>query len=244
MPEPPALILVHGACLNGASWNPVLRQLDARWSACAIDLPGHGSRRDEPFTVAGATAAIVEAAAALAPRRVVLAGDSLGGYTSLAAAAHIPDGQLAGLVVGGCTQNLRGKALWQVRARGLLFRMLLPIFGEPLLARSAISRFTQASGNAAEEAAAILDAGVNLRALSAAAKALAGIDFISVVRGIDAPVLFFNGNLDLLPVRHEPEFLAAAQQGSRQRFDCEHGASLWCTAEVARMTNQFMEALA
>src|SRR5881394_46525 len=86
----PALILIHGATLNWASWNPVRRHLDPRWRVLAIDLPGHGARRGERYTVEGAAEAVAAAAKAVAPAKVVLIGDSLGGYSAMAASASIP----------------------------------------------------------------------------------------------------------------------------------------------------------
>src|SRR5262245_14498439 len=115
------LILSHGATLNAASWNPVRRHLDPRWNVVAIDLPGHGSRRNEHYTLEGAAEAIAAAAKAVAPEKVVLIGDSLGGYSSMAAAASVPREQLAALVVGGCSTNFIGAPLKSLKRRWALF---------------------------------------------------------------------------------------------------------------------------
>ena len=86
----PVLILLHGATLNGRMWDPVRRYLDPAYRVIAPDLPGHGTRRNEPYTVEAAVAAAVAAAQSVAPAPVILVGDSLGGYTSIASASALP----------------------------------------------------------------------------------------------------------------------------------------------------------
>lgn len=60
------------------------------------DLPGHGERRDETFTLDGAVDTIVDAIDTLG-RPAVVAGMSMGGYVSMAVAGRRPD-LVAGLV--------------------------------------------------------------------------------------------------------------------------------------------------
>ena len=67
----PAVILVHGATLNGRSWDPVRRLIDPRLHVLAPDLPGFGEsaplRAEEVqlfFDGDSAFAAILEAVAA------------------------------------------------------------------------------------------------------------------------------------------------------------------------------------
>src|SRR5690606_39795796 len=85
---PIGVVLVHGTRASRTMW---LRQLEAlaqaRVPAVAPDLPGHGRRAGEPFTLDGAVAAVEEAAASLAGD-VVVAGLSLGGYLALHWAAR------------------------------------------------------------------------------------------------------------------------------------------------------------
>ncbi|CAN5208445.1 alpha/beta hydrolase [soil metagenome] len=79
----------------------------------AIDLPGHGTRVGERFTAEAAFAAIDEAVAGFAVPPL-LVGLSLGGYTSLAYAAR-REGALAGVVLAGCSTEIRGKPLGAYR---------------------------------------------------------------------------------------------------------------------------------
>ena len=79
----------------------------------AIDLPGHGTRVGERFTAEAAFATIDEAVAGFAVPPL-LVGLSLGGYTSLAYAAR-REGALAGVVLAGCSTEIRGKPLGAYR---------------------------------------------------------------------------------------------------------------------------------
>ena len=108
------LVLVHGSRLSAAQWAPQVTRLDAEpgvadWlEVCVPDLPGHGLRSAEPFTLdraVGAVAAAVEED----PRagRVVVAGHSLGGYMAAAYAATYPR-RLDGLVLLGAAATPRG----------------------------------------------------------------------------------------------------------------------------------------
>lgn len=75
----------------------------------AIDLPGHGARSAERFTLDGALAAIDDAVEACAVPPL-LVGLSLGGYTSLAYAGR-HEHKLAGVVLAGCSTEIKGKPL-------------------------------------------------------------------------------------------------------------------------------------
>ncbi len=79
----PTLILLHGAGLNAHMWDAVIRDIDPRWRVLSIDLPGHGARSAEWYSLPAARDAVASAARSVAPAPVVLAGDSLGGYTAM-----------------------------------------------------------------------------------------------------------------------------------------------------------------
>jgi len=114
------VVLVHGLRTSSTMWRP---QVDALRSAghevTAVDLPGHGCRVDEEFTLDGAVETVAEAVHGSGGRALVV-GLSLGGYTAIAHAARHPE-QVAGLVAAGCSTRptsvvLRG---WEVLARGI-----------------------------------------------------------------------------------------------------------------------------
>jgi len=235
----PVLILLHGAGGNQAMWNPVRRHLDPRLQVVALDLPGHGSRRDSHFTLEAAAELVASEVRRLAPAPVVLAGDSLGGYTSIAAALAIPPERIAGLALGGCTQNIAGKTLRTLRTRKLMVRIMAALMGEKrLVAKSADALVKK--GIARADMDAMVAAGMRLAAWGEAVDSLARRDTLAQVRKIPSRILFLNGDKDEGPVAHEAEFIAAARHASVARFPCEHGVSMWMPAEFAAALNHFV----
>lgn len=101
--NPLPVVFVHGLRVTGAMWLPQLDSIGRYRRVAAPDLPGHGSRHREPFTLDSATAAIGQAIDELGGR-VMLVGLSLGGYVAIATAARYPD-KTAGLVAIGCTST-------------------------------------------------------------------------------------------------------------------------------------------
>ena len=99
------VVLVHGSRLSGAQWAPVLPRLAPYVDVVAVDLPGHGTRAGERFTLTRCAGTVQEAVgAAPSGSPVVVVGHSLGGYVALAhAARHSAD--LAGLVLAGCSAD-------------------------------------------------------------------------------------------------------------------------------------------
>jgi pimeloyl-ACP methyl ester carboxylesterase len=240
----PTLILIHGATLNGRMWDPVRRDLDPRWRVVAPDLPGHGARRAEVYTLAGGVATVADAVRSVAPAPFVLVGDSLGGYTAQAAASSLPQDGLKGLVLGGSSTNIIGTAVWPFVLRTALFKVLLMLFGEDRLTRKSLSKALRDMGIRDDDAQAMIDAGLSLRAFSQAVTALRGIDFRTRLANVTQPVLLVNGSDDKVMVRQEPSFLAAAQRGSHHRFaKCGHGVSLLRHSEFAALVNDFASGL-
>jgi len=232
----PVLILLHGAGLNGRMWDAVRRSLDPAYRVIALDLPGHGVNRDGTYTLEGAVASITAAARSVAPSPVVLVGDSLGGFSAIAAAPALPREQLKGMVIGGASHTFGMSDLPSYIGGVLLVRGLLLFSNENDLAARALANFPLSPA----DAHAMLEAGVNLRAVAPAARSLMGMDFREKLAAIEAPVLIVNGSLDKNSVAQEAGFLAAAKHGSTLRFEnCEHGVSMRRPAQFAAAINAF-----
>ncbi len=119
--DAPAIVFVHGTRLTRNHWWPQLRRLSDRYRCIAIDLPGHGERSSEPFTMTAASDAVIAAIEAEVPSgRAVVVGMSLGGYVAIDAAERCPE-RVAGLVLAGCSAEPVGPvaALFRVFAWGL-----------------------------------------------------------------------------------------------------------------------------
>ncbi|WP_231505324.1 alpha/beta fold hydrolase [Cellulomonas sp. URHE0023] len=102
------IVFVHGTRTSSAIWR---RQVDALERSghrtIAIDLPGHGSRSSERFSLPGAIAAI-DGAVESCSEPPLLVGLSLGGYASLAYTRE-HEAKLAGVVLAGCSTEIKGK---------------------------------------------------------------------------------------------------------------------------------------
>jgi pimeloyl-ACP methyl ester carboxylesterase len=105
------VVFVHGVRTSSAIWMHQIAVLSHLGHRCVpVDLPGHGRRMHERFTLERAMGAVDEAVRSL-PEPPLLVGLSLGGYTSLAYAARHPD-TVAGVVLAGCSTEIRG---WPLR---------------------------------------------------------------------------------------------------------------------------------
>lgn len=240
---PPVLVLIHGATLNGQMWAPVRRHLDPTWRVLAPDLPGHGSRRGEAFTLEGAVATVVSAVRSVEGSPVMLAGDSLGGYTALASAEALPQVQLRGLVLSGCSANLEGLAtLPHFLLKAALFKTLVALLGEPRLLKGMsgkVRKMLVDAGVQHDDIELLLAAGLSVKVFAEAVQALRGVDFRGKLAAVQQPVCLVNGDKDGVMLRQEASFLAAAQRATRHRFDCEHGVSLLKSAELAALISRF-----
>ncbi len=233
-----ALILLHGATLNQRMWDPVRERLATTFKVIVPDLPGHGTRRDVPYTLAAAVDVVVEAARSVAPAPVILVGDSLGGYTAMAAASAVPAIQLRGLVLGGCSSNLRGSRLTPYLLNIAVMGALRRVLGNERFYRKVASQLAKRIDPL--HAAAIAGAGIRAEAFSEAVWQLNAVDFKQLVAAIAVPILFVNGDRDRGHLRFEARFVAAAKSATTHRFaNTEHGVSVWRSAEFAALTAQF-----
>jgi pimeloyl-ACP methyl ester carboxylesterase len=237
------IILIHGATLNGASWAPVRRHLEPRWRVLAPDLPGHGSRRGERFTLEGAVETVAAAVREAAPAPVILAGDSLGGYTAQAAAAFLPQDRLKGLVLGGASSDFHGVKLWPHVLKAWMFRAMFAVTDErKLVAKKMPGLLRGEFGMNEEDAQATLDAGVCLSVFPQALSALHGVDFRGRLEKITQPTVFVNGDRDRFCVRSEAAYVAAARDAEVHRFlDCEHGVSMRRSVAYAGLVDRLAQ---
>jgi pimeloyl-ACP methyl ester carboxylesterase len=98
---PPPLVLTHGYADSALSWQPVADSLSRSFQVKLWDLPGHGSRRDEPadYSSAAAEAELRSHVTAAGPSSV-LVGHSAGGYLTLRLAVQAPELASALVLIG------------------------------------------------------------------------------------------------------------------------------------------------
>ena len=210
------VVLVHGTRTSHSQWDlqvPTLRA--AGHHATTPDLPGHGTRRGEPFTLERAEAVIEEAARdahAATGLPVHLVGSSLGGMLAIHSAARLAagtggtGGALGSLVAcGAATQPTPTTARLYARLIGA--GDLLP----SMRTGQGAFPFTWLLGR--DGARAYLRGGrADLDVVAPAFAAVASLDLRAELARIPVPVTFLHGRGDQLRL-HERSFAAAAPRG-------------------------------
>ncbi|GIG26794.1 alpha/beta fold hydrolase [Cellulomonas denverensis] len=198
------VLFVHGLRTSRTMWRHQQQALERfGCRTLAVDLPGHGERRGERFTLDGAVRAVADGVDALGGRALVV-GLSLGGYVAIAHAARHPE-QVAGLVAASCcTRPLRLLVDgWAVLARGIA---RLPDGGAGLNQRSVDAVLSR---QAAQDVAA---GGFALDVMDDVLRAMRAADPVGDLSRVTAPVWLVNGRYDHFR-GEERRFLAACRDG-------------------------------
>jgi len=199
------VVMVHGIRTSATMWRAQLEYLAARGNpAVAVDLPGHGGRMSEEFTVEGAFSTIDDAVTDAATRGpVLLAGHSMGGLLCVDYVGREDPPPVAGFIAASCTAIPRGLGLsaYRLLARGF---DSLPDRGMWLTNRM-LDRILP------EETRGDFGAGgYALDAQDSALGSLSVLDLLAALHRIDVPLWFVNGQFDQLRI-NEGLFMGVAQ---------------------------------
>ncbi|MBV0895072.1 alpha/beta fold hydrolase [Microbacterium sp. NC79] len=189
------VVLVHGIRTSATMWRAQVGYLqELGYRVTAVDLPGHGTRMAETFTLSGAMETIDTAVRAAASRaHVLLVGHSLGGLLCTAYVGAGDPPPVAGFIAASCTAFPRGAALTTYRALAGTFNSL-PDQGMWLTKRmlaATLPEDTRADFGAG---------GYALAAQDTALRSLAALDLRSALTRIMVPTWFINGQYDQLRV--------------------------------------------
>ncbi|MGW4930391.1 alpha/beta fold hydrolase [Agromyces sp. NPDC004153] len=217
------VVLVHGLRTSATMWRRQVAALAHHGiDAVAVDLPGHGTRMREPFSVEAAMRVIDEAfpadsaadsssdadADVVAPGSGrtprLLVGLSLGGYLGIEYAATHP-GRIDGLVAASCGTRPRGAGLAGYRRLADAIGRL-PDRGRALndlMVRVFLPR---------ESVADVLAGGVALDVMAPVLGAVAALDPEDALARIDVPVWLVNGRFDHFRIE-ERRMLRATRDG-------------------------------
>lgn len=189
----PPVLLLHGAGLNREMWGPQLEGLNDECYLIAPDLPGHGDRSNEPFSIEAAVSVAAEALENQTPAFTV--GLSLGGYVAIRLAEAYPR-YLNGLVLSGASVDYSG---WAGIVSWPQF-VILEAFGRYKSFQQAYQWIRRLSGRTPaipEKYASMIDqGGVSLQAWGRSGRLLCFQDFRSPLETYAGPLLLVNGERD------------------------------------------------
>jgi pimeloyl-ACP methyl ester carboxylesterase len=234
----PTLVFLHGTRLSRASWAAQLDALGDEFRVIAVDLPGHGGRAAEPFTLDGAVDVVSTVIAQEATGgQAVVVGLSLGGYVAMALAAVEPE-LVRGLVLAGATAEPVGLRSIPYRA----LAMILDRFDGPELVRLNAWFFrTRYPPSIAEP---IVAGGFWSKGGARAVRALCGERFVPRLAAYPGPTLIVNGEFDLLFRLSASTFAAAARDARRARLPgALHLSNLDRPAAFSEAVRRFAHAL-
>ncbi|MFK0238099.1 alpha/beta fold hydrolase [Streptomyces vinaceus] len=198
----PAIVFVHGTRFSAGQWSSQLAALREEFPVAAVDLPGHGSRSGQPWSLKAATEIIGAAVESLGRGPALVVGHSLGGYASLEFARYRPE-QLRGLVLAGASASTRGG--WAVPYRcvaGLVPRVpaqRLTRWNDRFLRRLYPPEVVEET----------IRSGYAFHTLPAAWGEVLGRFDASAMRHVAAPVLILNGEKDPVFRAGERDFARA-----------------------------------
>ena len=204
---PATVILVHGLRTSATMWRHQVEQLGRLGIPTdAIDLPGHGRRLGERFTLDLALKGIDEAVAAAeaSGSKPYLVGFSLGGYLTIEWAARNP-GRIAGLLPAACATVPHPIIMHGWRAAAKVIHTF-PDRGRALN-DFAVRLLVPQPG-----ATDVIAGGVALEVMDDVLLSLLELRPLERLAEIDVPVLFVNGRFDHVRA-HAGRYLAATRSG-------------------------------
>ena len=209
--EGPPIVFLHSTRLTRGMWAAQMGQLSDTYKVIAPDLPGHGVRADEPFTLDSAADLVARVIDEAAAGRAVVVGLSLGGYVAMHLAARSPD-RVRGLVLAGASAEPAGIRSAPYRALAIAMETFDGHGLDTLNRWFFRTRFSPAI------AEPIVAGGFWATGGAAALRSLAGHRFLPELAAYPGPSLILNGSLDL-PFRLSGRtFSTAAQDGRTMRI--------------------------
>lgn len=231
------IVFVHATRLTRSMWLPQVERLSDTYRVITLDLPGHGVRASEHFTLdraADVVAAVIDEAA---DGRAIVVGLSLGGYVGIHLAERAPE-HVRGLVLAGATAEPDGLRAAPYRALGWWMGAFQGHGLDALNRWFFRTRFTPAISDP------IVSGGFWGTGGAEALRCLAGHRFKPSLAAYPGPVLILNGSLDVPFRLGQGGFKAAARDVRSVRIaGATHLSNLDRPDAFSRAVRRFAEGL-
>lgn len=191
------IVFVHGTIFNRTMWAPQREALSRTFRVIAPDLPGHGTRDDEPFRMETAIETLDRIFEDLVDGSAHLVGLSLGGYVATEFARRRPE-KVEGLILSSSSTNPVGilGSLARIVGRATI---LASKSGFAKRATDWLTeRYVRSRDLRPAVADEIVEAGFDLRPFGEAGVEIADEDFRTAFASFPGPALVLNGKWDLL----------------------------------------------
>ncbi len=204
--DAPCIVFVHATRLTRGMWAAQVADLSDQYRVITLDLPGHGTRSSERFTLDDAADSVGRVIDAAAGGRALVVGLSLGGYVATHLAARSPE-RVRGLVLAGTSTEPAGVRAAPYRALGWV---MATFDGHGL---ETVNRWFFRTRYGPAIAEPIVAGGFWATGGAEALRCLAGHRFKPELAVYPGPSLILNGSLDVLFRLGQRAFLAVAQDG-------------------------------
>ncbi|MET0784769.1 MAG: alpha/beta hydrolase [Leifsonia flava] len=201
----PPVLFLHGIRTSSSMWRVQIGALaDRGIPSLAIDLPGHGARMGEDFTLEAATAAIDDGVAAVGEPPLIV-GLSMGGYIGMHYAARHPT-RLRGLVAASCGAIPRPIFIGGYRAAAAAIH-LLPDRGSAL--NDGLAKMLVREPGLSD----LLAGGIALEVMQSGLRSIGKLRPLEDLAAYDGRVWLVNGRYDHIRF-DERRMLRASRHGS------------------------------
>lgn len=233
-----AIVFVHATRLTRGMWAAQVAGLSDTYRVITLDLPGHGTRSHERFTLDDAADAVGQVIDEAAGGRAIVVGLSLGGYVAMHLAGRTPE-RVRGLILAGTSTEPAGILAAPYRA---LAWVMATFDGHGL---ESANRWFFRTRYGPAIADPIVAGGFWASGGAEALRCLAGHRFKPELAAYPGPSLILNGSADLLFRLGQRGFLEVAQDGRIVRLPkATHLSNLDRPAAFNRVVRRFADELA
>ena len=231
----PAILFLHGIRLGRDIWNEHAQALASRYHVVTLDLPGHGSLASVPFTQATIGTLLDRTIEDVCESPPLIVGYSLGGFVTMQYATRRPE-RTSGLVLAGCTLDFEGWKYWPYEMSARISESMPGPLFDTLLNLGVHATLPPQWASLVERIP------FNREVISHTNKIAANMRFSELLPAYPKPVLFLNGEHDMVFRLDERRFAEAMPDAElRVIRGVDHTAPMRRAQEFTRIVGDFAD---